>query len=62
MTFVLGGYLFDARKWFTGPTINLSQEELDHTQLEKDKQEFQAHDDIEDKPNDKVQVSEVETA
>jgi hypothetical protein len=72
----VGGYLFSARKWFTGPLINLSEEEQGHTNLEKDKKEFQSHDDIEgnsekvetstidtkQKENGRVEVSQVENA
>lgn len=56
-----GGYLFDARRWFTGPTINLTKEDQENTELEKDKQNYQLHDDIEGGPvTEKTQVSEVE--
>lgn len=69
--------MLDARKWFTGPVINLSKDELEHTHLEKDR--LGVSDDLENSPGaeeeqlpsytsnskikeDKVQVSEVENA
>lgn len=73
-----GAFLVDARKWFTGPVINLSKDELEHTQLEKDRQGIP--DDLENSSGnekhqvpstagsdskikeDKVQVSQVENA
>jgi amino acid permease (GABA permease) len=56
-----GGYLFDARRWFTGPTINLTKEDQENTELKKDKQNYQLHDDIEGRlVAEKTQVSEVE--
>lgn len=73
-----GSFLIDARKWFTGPVINLSKDELENTQLEKDRQAFQPNDDLENSPGtnkeevssaissehkeDKVEVSQVENA
>lgn len=56
----VGGYLFSARKWFTGPLINLSEEEQGHTNLEKDKKEFQSHNDIEGS-SEKVETSTIDT-
>ncbi|KAG2185294.1 hypothetical protein INT44_002084 [Umbelopsis vinacea] len=44
-----GRWLVDARIWFKGPTINLSDEERAHVHLERDEQDVQA-DDIE-RPN-----------
>ncbi|KAI9284868.1 amino acid/polyamine transporter I [Umbelopsis sp. AD052] len=44
-----GRWLVDARIWFKGPTINLSDEERVHVHLERDEQDVQA-DDIE-RPN-----------
>lgn len=72
-----GAFVVDARKWFTGPVINLSKDELEHTHLEKDRRGVS--DDLENSPGtekeqipshtsdsrireDKVQVSEVENA
>ncbi|KAL7318613.1 polyamine transporter tpo5 [Mucor circinelloides] len=72
-----GAFVLDARKWFTGPVINLSKDELEHTHLEKDR--LGVSDDLENSPGaeeeqlpsytsnskikeDKVQVSEVENA
>ncbi|KAL9537359.1 hypothetical protein MBANPS3_011844 [Mucor bainieri] len=72
-----GAFLIDARKWFTGPVINLSKDELEHTQLERDRQVIS--NDLENSPRteknqasstvsdskikeDKVHVSEVENA
>ncbi|CAO3619577.1 unnamed protein product [Mucor fragilis] len=72
-----GAFLVDARKWFTGPVINLSKDELEHTQLEKDRQGIS--NDLENSSDnekhqvpstasdskikeDKVQVSQVENA
>lgn len=69
--------MVDARKWFTGPVINLSKDELEHTQLEKDRQGIS--NDLENSSDnekhqvpstasdskikeDKVQVSQVENA
>lgn len=73
-----GSFLIDARKWFTGPVINLSKDELENTHLEKDRQDFQPNDDLENSPDtnkeevssaisskhkeDKVEVSQVENA
>lgn len=42
----LGRWVTDARKWFKGPVINLSKEELAHVHLDKDEPPVQA-DDIE---------------
>ncbi|KAI8579883.1 hypothetical protein K450DRAFT_239535 [Umbelopsis ramanniana AG] len=41
-----GRWIVDARIWFKGPTINLSDEERAHVHLERDEQDMQA-DDIE---------------
>ncbi|GAB5589672.1 polyamine transporter tpo5 [Umbelopsis nana] len=39
-----GRWVTDARKWFKGPVINLSKEELAHVHLDKDEPPVQAHD------------------
>lgn len=72
-----GSFLIDARKWFTGPIINFSKDELEQAHLEKDRQDFQLNDDLENSPvtnkeeissaiiskhKDKVEVSQVENA
>lgn len=63
----IGRWIIDARKWFKGPTINLTEEERAHVHLEREEQDVQA-DDIErshktvDNYDDKdAEVSEKET-
>jgi hypothetical protein len=62
-----GSYTFYARKWFTGPKINLSEEEIEHTNLEKDRKMFntksddiEGSSDLEKKKFDGADVTEVE--
>lgn len=46
-----GSFVFSARKWFTGPVINLSQEDAEKTELEKDKKLFNSVNDEEGQPS-----------
>lgn len=45
-----GSWIFSARKWFTGPVINLSNQDADNTNLEKDKSKFDTSNDEEGHP------------
>lgn len=67
MHHLIGSYAISARKWFTGPKINLSEDEIEHTNLEKDRKMSDTSNDIEGISDFKkreaegVDVSQVET-
>ncbi|CAO3632003.1 unnamed protein product [Mucor hiemalis] len=54
-----GSFAFSARKWFTGPVINLSQEDADKTELEKDKKMFNSVNDEEGQPSKHEDTSSI---
>lgn len=54
-----GSFAFSARKWFTGPVINLSQEDADKIELEKDKKMFNSVNDEEGQPSKHEDTSSI---
>lgn len=54
-----GSFAFSARKWFTGPVINLSQEDAEKTELEKDKKLFHSVSDEEGQPSPQQDSSSI---
>ncbi len=56
-----GSWVFSARRWFTGPVINLSNEDAEKTELEKDKTMFNTTLNDEEGATNKQETKDVAT-